>query len=1486
MFIKISKNSIMKNFSIFILLLLQIVNVYSQTDCVITHYSSEDGLSENTVMDILQDKKGNMWFSTWNGINKFDGYTFHPYKGFLDNEIALTNNRVDCMELDKYGYIWMLTYDERAFRFNPSSEIFESVPDYDNTEIHIPITRIKTLPNGNVWLLSENRGAIRIITDSISKKITTEYYSSGSEVFPVSSVFNVYQIGDDEWVLSDNGLACFNKSGNNPEVFFELNSSGKDGIVRKQKFFTLEENKDKLFFGANNGYVWILNKGNNIFTPLKLPIQSNITGIKYIEKNDKLIIASKKDGFFVYDVKNDTYEHFKPNMLPDASIDDIYKDTADEVWFEQNVTGEVAHYNPYTNKIKIEKVYAEPTNTDRSRPAFHIHEDIFGSLWVHPYGGGFSYFDREKNSLVPFYNSMNGGKWHFSNKIHSAFSDRQGNLWMCTHSKGLEKVTFRTEHFRIKRPVESHYETLSNEVRAYQEYNGNLWVGLKDGMLKVYDNKYSEIGYMTETGRISKSGAPLLGNVYYMMRDSKGIMWLATKGAGLIKAEPTADAMQFRLTRYQYNPDDIYSLSDNNVYCIYEDNSGRIWIATFSNGINYITKNEKDETVFINHRNILKGFPIKECNKVRYITADEKNRLWIATTGGLVMTELDFENPSEAVFHHYMRSPDDPTTLSNNDVHWITPTHNGELYIATFGGGLNRLNSISQDGKVSFKTYTVKDGLPSDILLSIQEDKNGLLWISTENGLTKFNPEDERFENFQDRHRNFKIRFSEASSEYLSNGDMVFGTNQGIFYFNPDSIKKSIYEPPVIFTQLLLANNTVVPGTAPLKECTIDDIERLTLSHKENIFTIQFAALDYTTPSDIQYAYILDGFEKNWNYVGKQRMATYTNLPKGDYVFKVRSTNSDGVWIDNTRNLNIRILPSFWETPLAYLIYVFVLLLIVFTAVYILSTIYRLKHKVVMEHQLTDLKLRFFTDISHELRTPLTLITAPLENILEEKDLPDGIREQLSVVERNANRMLRLVNQILDFRKIQNKKMKMQVQLLEVVSFTRKVMEYFEAVAKERNISYDIETNKSSIYLWVDADKYEKIIYNLLSNAFKYTPDGKSIKITIHENEDTVAISVIDKGVGITENKKKKLFVRFENHVETKGTSQLSTGIGLSLVKDFVDMHKAEITVTSKPNEGSCFKIDFKKGKEHYDNKVEFLQNDMDYSSGTEYTVAECNNEVTKEDEEINTNKDIMLIVEDNSELRQFLHNIFNADYHVIEAANGEEGKEKALKYVPDIIISDVMMPVKDGFQMMQELRGEITTSHIPLILLTAKTAIESKLEGLEYGADDYITKPFSATYLKARVKNILQRKLKIQQAYRERLLDQSLNTDNKTEDNESQVPDMSPSDRKFMDKLLELMESRIDNSELVVDDLVKEMAVSRSVFFKKLKTLTGLAPVEFIKEVRINKAIKLIESGEYSITQIAYMVGINDPRYFSKCFKQKMGMTPSEYRDQKAQNK
>ena len=674
----------------------------------------------------------------------------------------------------------------------------------------------------------------------------------------------------------------------------------------------------------------------------------------------------------------------------------------------------------------------------------------------------------------------------------------------------------------------------------------------------------------------------------------------------------------------------------------------------------------------------------------------------------------------------------------------------------------------------------------------------------------------------------------------------------------------------------------------------MDDTRKLVLSHRENIFTIQFAALDYSAPSEIQYAYILEGFEKAWNYVGKQRVATYTNLPKGHYVFKVRSTNSDGIWTENTRTLDIEILPSFWETPFAYFLYVLFFIMIIVAAVYILFTIYRLKHEVSVEQQMTDMKLRFFTDISHELRTPLTLISGPVEYILGNTKLPDDAREQLQVVERNTNRMLRLINQILDFRKIQNRKMKMQVQRMDVVAFTRKIMANFESVAEEHQIDFLFETEKEELYLWVDADKFEKIVFNLLSNAFKYTPNGKMITVLVREDEKSVSVSVEDQGIGIADNKKKSLFVRFENLVDRNLFNQSSTGIGLSLVKELVEMHKATITVDSKLGEGSCFKVDFLKGKEHYDETVEFLQDDATVGMGVAEQVTDIVSEIPdasegdnigEESEESMDAKGTMLLVEDNSELRLFLRSIFASEYRIVEAVDGMQGWSKALKFLPDIIISDVMMPGKDGITMTRELRADMTTSHIPIVLLTAKTSIESKLEGLEYGADDYITKPFSATYLKARVRNLLTQRRKLQGIYRDNLMTGNVTADSTEETVEEQGPEMSPNDRKFMDKLVELMEKNMDNGELVVDDLVQELAVSRSVFFKKLKTLTGLAPIEFIKEMRIKRAVQFIETGEYSMTQISYMVGINDPRYFSKCFKQKMGMTPTEYRD-KGMNK
>lgn len=1482
----------------------------AQPDCLFTHYSSEDGLSQNTVMSILQDHKGNMWFATWDGINKFDGYSFKPYKARLDNGLVLSHNRVDYMTEDRYGFLWLQTYDNHAYRFDPRTETFEEVTGEDGTASATNVTKIKVLPGGSVWLLSEKEGAVRVLTDPRSHRLRAQSFPPQTGQTAAACVSHVYEdrLGN-EWILSDNGLGMLSP-GKSPPVFY-FSEAAERGEKSSQAFYSCLERDEEILFGSGNGRVWRYQKQNGQFTLLNLDASSPVVSIDSVGSGE-LLFTTATDGFFSHRPATAATEHFPASLFPKAPIRSVYVDKASEVWFEQYTPGSVVHFNPCTRVLKRESIVVEATSTDRSRPAFHIHEDIGGRLWVHPYGGGFSYFDRGSNTLRPFHNSLEGHTWRFSNKIHSAFSDSQGNLWMSTHSKGLEKITFHTSQFRVITPASLDYESLSNEVRAIcEDADLNLWVGLKDGKLRLYDKNRAYKGYLTETGTVSQNGLPMCGNVYFILQDSRQNLWIATKGDGLVKAEKTPIPYRYKLTRYRHREEDIYSLSDDNVYCVYEDSQGRIWIATFAGGINYMSPDADGSPRFVNHRNNLKGYPIDQCSKARFITGDRQGHLWIGTTVGALMIDERFESPEDVKFRHFLRIPDNEHSLSNNDVHWIISTRSGDLFIATFGGGLNKLTSLDEEGNASFKSYTVSDGLPSDILLSIREDRNGNLWMSSENGISKFIPSQERFENYADKEVFFRTRFSEAASEYTASGNILFGASTGILSFNPDSISKSDYVPPIVLTKLLIANKDVLPGGRSVLSQTLDDTERLVLSHKENIFTIQFAALDYSAPAEIQYAYTLEGFEKDWNAVGKQRTATYTNLPKGHYVFKVRSTNGNGVWTENTRMLDIEILPSFWETPFAYFLYALFFIMIIVAAVYILFTIYRLKHEVSVEQQLTNMKLRFFTDISHELRTPLTLIAGPVEYVLKNAKLPDDTREQLQVVERNTNRMLRLINQILDFRKIQNRKMKMHVQRINVVAFTRKIMTNFESVAEEHQIDFLFETEKDELFLWVDVDKFEKIVFNLLSNAFKYTPNGKIITVFVREDEKTVSVGVEDQGIGIAENKKKSLFVRFENLVDRNLFNQSSTGIGLSLVKELVEMHKAVITVDSKLGEGSCFKVDFQRGKEHYDETVEFLQDDTTAGMEVMKQMPDAvNGEPLPSDagiapdeagsstpDEAGTASDkagttpneagsasapqrTMLLVEDNSELRLFLRSIFAAEYRIVEAVDGMQGWSKALKFLPDIIISDVMMPKKNGISMTRELRSDMTTSHIPIVLLTAKTSIESKLEGLEYGADDYITKPFSATYLKARVKNLLTQRQKLQAIYRDNLLAGNSATESASEAVEEKAPEMSLNDRKFMDKLVELMEKNMDNGDLVVDDLVQELAVSRSVFFKKLKTLTGLAPIEFIKEMRINRAVQLIETGEFSMTQIAYMVGINDPRYFSKCFKQKMGMTPTEYRD------
>ena len=804
---------------------------------------------------------------------------------------------------------------------------------------------------------------------------------------------------------------------------------------------------------------------------------------------------------------------------------------------------------------------------------------------------------------------------------------------------------------------------------------------------------------------------------------------------------------------------------------------------------------------------------------------------------------------------------------------------NQTTYIISFTGGVNKVISeklLSEN--IRFKNYDKNNGLASDLALSMIEDTQNQLWVVSEIALSKFNPVKETFENYELSSIYQEFNFSEAIPVINARNQIVLGTDKGFLEVSPEKMHKSGYVPPIVFTGLKIQGHST--------DYSIDNLKELELEPSQRNVTFQFAALDYVNPKGILYAYRLQGLEEEWNEADNNRSASYINLPAGKYQLQIKSTNSDGVWTDNVRTMSVHVLPTFWETYWAWLLYFVLFILFTATIVYVLFYIYRLRHRVDMEQQLANIKLRFFTDISHELRTPLTLISSPVTEVLENEPLSPSAREHLTLVHQNTERMLRLMNQILDFRKIQNQKMKLLIEETDLVPLLQKVMNSFRLIAEEKHINYRLHTKVESVYSWVDRDKFEKIFFNLLSNAFKYTPADKSITVSISTKEKTVEIEVADEGIGIAAEKQHSLFQRFESLVK-QNILQPSSGIGLSLVKEMVEMHHGTIEVDSQPCTGSRFTVILPLQKEVFeeDGQVEFILNDsLDSTPHPADSMQAIEETEEKEEQERNSDNFSILVVEDNEELKAFLRNILSENYTVITASNGEEGLQRAADNLPDLIISDVMMPVMDGLEMVRLIKENNNICHIPIIVLSAKASLDDRIAGLEQGIDDYITKPFSATYLKTRIASLLRQRKALQEIYMNKLMEgkNSSSAAPVADSLTPSQPQITPYDEQFMEKVMEFMEEQMDNAELTIDEFAERLMLSRTIFYRKLKSIIGLTPVDFIREIRIKRAVQLIDSGEYNFSQVAYMTGFNDPKYFSKCFKKVIGITPSEYKEKK----
>lgn len=1434
----------------YFLVLLFPLSILGQQNYDVKNYLVEEGLPHNVINQILQDKKGFIWLATYNGISKYDGYTFKNYKSKPSDKVFMKNNRIDRIVEDKIGRIWIRSNSSQsnAFCFNPETESFWSTSLIKDPSItDFTLSKIISNRSGYVWLLSKKTGCI-LVKDSL---FNTRVYNRKSKSLNADDVRFVYEDQQqNSWLLTDNGIILVKKDKLNKPVHY----FSKKSIANS--FYSAIEVDGEIWFGAANGKIVKYSKADHIFRTTALEINANI--IRLEKLNDQTILAiTDQKGFCTINTYTNSIQVYDSKSHPQfrtANLIPVSLSKNNLFWFINE--DEKGIYLFDFNSQKLKHFISNFQLTKKLSVSDHAF--VFtsnGEVWVQPNGGEFSKYDPVTEKLIPLTKVSNSSN-KFAKNVHCGYFDKQGNLWYSSQSSGLTKITFSNNNFKTLKFDDT-------EVRCiFQKKNGNIWVSTKGSQLIILDKDLNKIGCLSPSGKLV-SNSIWNSNIYSITEDSDSNIWIGTRGDGLYRLTPQNKPFAFLVEHYKNEKSNPYSISNDDIYSIFEDKANQIWVGTLD-GLNLVDQ-VNNKIKFINYKNDWKSYPKTNFNKVRCIK-QSRNLMYVGTTNGLLVF-----NPKNAIKNsnriiRYEIEANSLKSLSGNDIIDLCITQKNQIFIATTDGGIDKVMKKNAEGfPLSFKSYTQLKGLPSDNIISLQEDADGQIWITADYNLTRFNPDREFFEVFPQIKLITKGQnFSEATKFRLSNNELLFGYTNGILHFFPDQIKSNNFSPYLALTDFKVINQKDPANMKPLFGSSIDNTKKLILKHYQNFFRIEFAALDYINSSNIKYAYKLEGFDENWTYVKNQNTIIYTNVPKGNYIFRVKSTNSQGIWGNNERQVSIKVNPSIWNTTLFYILYGIIILSILLLINYTLITIYKLKSNVRIEKRVSDMKQKFFIDISHEIRTPLTLITGPIEYLINDNRTPESVKEQLTYVSQSSNRLLRLVNQILDLRKFQD--VNLEVSEIDIAAFVKAIFNDFIEIAKEQEIDFSFHEEVGNTKIWADKNGLEKVFMNLLSNAFKYTQNGKSITVNITKDEREVAIEIIDEGIGISQDKIGKLFTRFVSFNNKRNNP--STGIGLSLVKEIIEKHNALLNVVSEPDKGSAFSVYLKLGKEHFSENVVFNleENNEETVNGNKATP----NLLSKSSGE----KIKILVVEDDHKLRTFISNILEKDYEVLEAENGKIGYQTIIKENPDFIISDIMMPEIDGIELLKKIRTNIETSHVPVILLTAKGTIESQLEGLNYGADDYITKPFSVSYLKARVENLLIQRKRLQDIF------------GSIEENEFKEFNPKPHlisdhDEEIMIKVIQTIEENIDNNDFSVEDLGSLTGLNRTTFYYKIKSLTGYSPVEFIRDIRIKRAAQLITNSQLLIKEIAYMTGFSDIKYFTKTFKKKYGMTPIEYRKQ-----
>lgn len=1457
---------------------LSAVNMQALPTHKFSHYSADDGLDVFVAQNMLQDLYGMLWLGTWDGLYSFDGNTFKRAGSSVgvDN---IDNPRINQLAQHVDGTIWMITYDGLVYRFSSISGQYTKIT---NTEHHVSTMTMS--PDGICWLTTDQQILLMAqplggTEDSVH---VTDLFQS-QELRRPSRINDIkYDEKGQHWIMTEEGAYCF---------------SPKDrqlSLVVQASAYEVVFYDDYAYFGGRGGALYRCNLASLQYDEIKLDTNSSIKKVQQMP-DGRLLLLAGSDGFYLYNSNGGHYEHLTTANLPalgDNVVRDAFVDRQCELWLRTNQPG-IVHYIPATGHCRRHILHDEIGQplTEASTEQTVI-EDVNNRLWVHPSGGGLAYYNRETDELELFYNPQLSHRWNNTSPMLLLFSDLQGNLWFCTRANGLEKASFLQYPFILESADPQHVGRACNSVRAIcQMSDGNIWAGCRDRIIRVFSSDYKFVGNLCKDGTLHADRSDVFGQGYCLLEQPDGTIWIGCKGDGLFMLKPRGNG-SYAIRQFKASSQDVYSLGSNAVYDLYMDSHQRLWIATFENGVSIMEHDEATDSYrFINTHNELSSYPLISCSRARCITGDGKGNIYIGTTGGLLTCNEGAATASSLRFTRYSFQNNAAGTLSSSDIMSVLISRQGRNFVATFGGGLCEFVRDA-DGALKFTHFDDPRISPlGDIIYSVIDDNNGSLWITDEDAVSRLDLESGALERYLERLLPMRIAFNEGRPARLRSGEFMVPSLQGALRFNPDSIYHSSFVP-----NICIRNDSILipPGQHEVQ--------------------IAYSALDYICPEVIQYAYRLVGFETEWHYVGNQHIANYTNLPPGKYMFEVQSTNHSGIWVDNVRQLAVELQPTFFETTFARFLLVLLILLIVAGIVTTFIIMSRMHQKIRVEEQVSDMKLKFYANLSHELRTPLTLIIGPLEQIRQRTDLPNGLSSQLDILSSNAANMLRTVNQLLDFRKIEKGKMRLVVQPVDLVAFTEQRVRNFVLLSESMHIPLTFDTKLSRLDIWADTEKLEQIINNLLGNAFKYSKAGQPINVTVSEVDGMAQFIIQDHGVGIALDRLSSIFERFNSPSAQTPSGMASSGIGLSLTKELVLLHSGKIHLDSQLGEGTTFTVTLPLGRDHFNAETEFVSNDLnkpaDTSVGSEEAevqqkldaIAGVPDALTNETESVtlpvvggtdsatesietlDSKEDFsttILIVEDNTELRQFICQIFESRYRVLEASDGREGLRIVQQQVPDIVISDVMMPLMDGIQMVQQIRQQPQICHIPVVLLTALTDTENKLKGLEAGIDSYITKPFSAEYLLARVENIIRKRLLLQQFFQQQMSSsvKVAAAPNSQISSEQLVHPPLSADQRFVTKVIEDMKANLGNPDYSVDDMAAAASMSRSTYGRKFRALMGIVPTDMLRDLRLQRAGELIDTTDLNISQVAYEVGFSDPHYFGKCFKAYYQMTPSEYK-------